>query len=841
MIDLILTDAAALTTAIDERLSQADITQCLSVFSSKDVDNRLLFPHGEFKISEKNPLHSNLSAGTIPKLFSQSRPNMLLSFLPRPDREELLQEATKWLCDRLEPRNPLTILRGVSGCGKTRAILEAGIFHFSLYLCARNRPPIEGQDFDSGECPEFADFARLLVEELVTINKNNHYPESGNLFNRAPAKKLILTLLISRIKLLQFIQKTHPTLTPLQWLLFQWHGQFLGRLPGNNENIFNMLFTMVYELVKGLKYPDLRKIIMEEGFTNKTLTMIAFDEIVSWDKLIVSSKLMPGLSRTAQAEGLGLVSPLGDAIHDIESLGFSFVLSGTGLSLTLLEAPFVGAAVKVGVPSLYAYVLPETKFPRIKDRDDVDNWWGSSGTTRRLFNTTLDKHIGDLVFNHLRGRLGTFLEFQATLVSVPESAAKLNDFVLKGLNEFWIYITSNSKAESPLRSYRWMLTQWWKLQRPATGKPDPVDLLSRLVVGYLLHGDKAYLAFDTETISFVDSSICYLDRGDESSVFVGEPAMIEAAAQFLTEKQKSLPFAFLRLMEWPGISGGSSRGYLFEKVLPHILCSAFKKAPLSEHPLFAFATPENSPWFKDLVLAPTDSSSVLECESLLDSLNDQTLSSSFLLPEFSAGPGLACWLTTKSSSSKPQAPPTSDSVLLLLQSKLYQERVPRATALAAHATTDPQEVYKGSQTKHEEWLQFCKKNGVFARVVRILILLPDVRAGIRYLPCWNSENEVVAVWDFSTLRPHLPTYLPIAEVLEQFFNDQVEGRRRAALPPLPPASPIIVDPSSNLNSQHTVADPSVTGSAVDPLHAHEEPSPSPFKRSRRSRQAPTQS
>ncbi|KAI1286152.1 hypothetical protein EDD11_000563, partial [Mortierella claussenii] len=221
---------------------------------------------------------------------------------------------------------------GVSGCGKTRAVIELLSQHWGFYFNAA------GDDWGSNDMMTF----HSAVQKH--LNDTQDSPTADRQLNNAFARKTTLLLFLSRLLVFKFclnVPGSSETFTSARWTLLQVCPHVLY------EDIFNALLRKLLNLqhygenplsllIRNV-YEDVKECLVKRGCLPKikdnTRLLVINDEAQNFGDAF--NGLFQSMSSSDKSPR-PLLSPVLHAFRDIGDEQLTLVTCGTGLSINTL-------------------------------------------------------------------------------------------------------------------------------------------------------------------------------------------------------------------------------------------------------------------------------------------------------------------------------------------------------------------------------------------------------------------------------------------------------------------------------------------------------------------------
>ncbi|KAH7028688.1 hypothetical protein BKA57DRAFT_511480 [Linnemannia elongata] len=308
---------------------------------------------------------------------------------------------------------------GVSGCGKTRAVIELLSQHWGFYFNAAD------DDWGSGDMMTLYNTVRSYLKD-VQVSSAVVDLEINNLF----ARKTTLLLFLSRLLVFKYcisVPGSTETFTSARWALLQVCPHVLF-----DQDIFNILFLQLLNLrhhptghllalIRNV-YEEAKDCLIKHGCLPKikgdTRLLVVHDEAqYLGDQFLDSFK-----SLSADESPRPLLSPILHAFRDIGQHQLTLVTCGTGLSInTLFWVQSSGSDLKDSSKT-FEYL----EFPGWTDMDSIKTYVSrvqmclQGDKSKQALNEHLPQSAIDLLFEKFAGR------FRPAIVAV-ERIVERND------------------------------------------------------------------------------------------------------------------------------------------------------------------------------------------------------------------------------------------------------------------------------------------------------------------------------------------------------------------------------------------------------------------------------
>ncbi|KAF8926898.1 hypothetical protein BGZ47_002487 [Haplosporangium gracile] len=266
---------------------------------------------------------------------AETRPSLLFMDLPDPSTPDSTSTnlAAGSILELVKENNRYQIpVFGVSGCGKTRAVLELLSQHWGFYFNAAD------DDWGSGDMMTLYSTVRSYLKEVqktsevLDLEMNNHF-----------ARKTTLLLFLSRLLIFKYcisVPGSSNTFTSARWALLQVCPHVLFK------DIFNELFVKLLQL-RHHRELDLSDVVrnMHEGTKDRLIKHGCLPKIKDNTRLLVvhdeaqvlGDEFYGSFQSTTSAESpRPLLSPILHAFRDVGQHELTLVTCGTGLSINTL-------------------------------------------------------------------------------------------------------------------------------------------------------------------------------------------------------------------------------------------------------------------------------------------------------------------------------------------------------------------------------------------------------------------------------------------------------------------------------------------------------------------------
>ncbi|KAG0060267.1 hypothetical protein BGZ89_012410 [Linnemannia elongata] len=263
----------------------------------------------------------------------ETRPSLLFMDLPDPSTPDSTSRnlAAGSILELVKENNRRHIpVFGVSGCGKTRAVIELLSQHWGIYFNA------SGDDWGSDDMMTL----RSTVQKYLNDRRESSVDREAN---NGYARKTTLLLFLSRLLILKYcigVPGCADTFTSARWTLLQVCPHVLF------DDLFNLLFHKLRRLVNYREshlsdyvsdaFEDVKRRLVDRGCLPKiedhTRLLVINDEAQ-----ILGDEFNGSFQSTTSVESpRPLLSPILHAFRDIGQNQLTLITCGTGLSVTTL-------------------------------------------------------------------------------------------------------------------------------------------------------------------------------------------------------------------------------------------------------------------------------------------------------------------------------------------------------------------------------------------------------------------------------------------------------------------------------------------------------------------------
>ncbi|KAF9312447.1 hypothetical protein BG003_006268 [Podila horticola] len=480
--------------------------------------------------------------------------------------------------------NDMITFFGVSGCGKTRAVVEMLAQNWGFYL--------NGSQADRGS----KDVTTLFesAQEMPA-----RYLSSDRVQNGLNIQAMTCCLLISRLMVLQHCLSLgrHDTFTCDRWMLLQvCPGAFDATVPDVFDIVFRAILRAYHDQTPSLTLPSL-KILLQDRFRQVQGQISSFSSDSLTKKLLVVLDEAQTLSDhgrdcfVSRADTRHLRSILSPIIHGLRSISesgrdYCVVTCGTGIGADELEMLASSGGIAANLDQIDHQIVD---FPGWETEDQVAMYINNLGDAmseddRVRLHTLIPKAAVQELFFKLRGR------FRPIITTIE-------DIIAKGSTSYWSEAIERRLSalvcypeRFPVRGnlcsdIKRMLD---KVARDPTKYADAVELkhvLKQTVVHraslglpWSLRGEEPILvesAFGRLRI-VADKAAA----GKTISTIIDEPFVFQAAYNFIKNVDEGFYKHFRE--QYRDLQDPQSEGKIFERHAPLDLIYAFHKKQLKQ-------------------------------------------------------------------------------------------------------------------------------------------------------------------------------------------------------------------------------------------------------------------
>ncbi|KAG0267567.1 hypothetical protein DFQ27_008612 [Actinomortierella ambigua] len=305
---------------------------------------------------------------------TDTRPSLLFLDLPHPSPSNIrskypTSDAILQLIERCPTPGSNVAIFGVSGCGKTRGMIELLSRRWGFYF---NAAP---NDLGSGDITTLVDHIKPHLQQDRESNNRQ-------------ARTITYLLLLSRLKILQHcltISESHQTFTSARWTILQTCPHVL------NNDVFNQLFQEFLPALSRHQTPpkevELMEAVQKELQATKDLLVEhgrlgGLPSFKDRDKLLVvhDEAQILGDSENGRFESMSsdklsesLLSPILWGFRMISTINLTLLTCGTGLSIFTLDCarsctPFIKSTKALTDKSKFEYI----EFPGWTGRESIE-------------------------------------------------------------------------------------------------------------------------------------------------------------------------------------------------------------------------------------------------------------------------------------------------------------------------------------------------------------------------------------------------------------------------------------------------------------------------------------
>lgn len=448
-------------------------------------------------------------AGNLPVLSFGSSRLLDLRFLLRDKPSPACSEATVQL-----EMNNVSVLVGVSGCGKTSSVFELARTRHCIFFEAPSNGVLGSPDL------------RAVLDDVAALRGTTN---DGTLI--AEAQRLMQALVAARSLYLLAVLDKYESLAPLDWLLMQLPTIPLTSQRAPNAERFTH-FQLLYTKLKAQPSSLFQLIIHKlQNHLGHTKVFCFLDEA---HVLVEPSVSLPSGSPVKKGQAPRYRSPLSVLVQAVLLLSMRLVCAGTKLRLPDLTIVQSGIS-KVGDAERGPRAVAVTSFPFFNADEALQRLRTVVPPLRRVasFDVTvlagrarLWASFADVLLHRFAQQAGTD-DADADAISISEAC--LRDFV-----QFHV---QGVELEAPLhdasRSLRYHFDEHLKQGRASPGKRS-ITLytgLAELVTASLLAlGDPRPV--DMPMADWVSGGVCFLHTTEQGKSLLSckEPLVLDAIA-----------------------------------------------------------------------------------------------------------------------------------------------------------------------------------------------------------------------------------------------------------------------------------------------------------------------
>ncbi|KAG0053924.1 hypothetical protein BGZ90_006089 [Linnemannia elongata] len=508
----------------------------------------------------------------------ETRPSLLFMDLPDPSTSDSASRnhAAGSILELVKENNRLHIpVFGVSGCGKTRAMIELLSQHWGFYFNAAD------DDWGSNDMMTLYNTVRSYLKD-VQVSSAAVDLEINNLF----ARKTTLLLFLSRLLVFRHcinVPGSSETFTSARWALLQVCPHVLFK------DMFNELFLKLLNLhhhgelplillIRNV-YGDAKDHLVERGCLPKikdgTRLLIIHDEAQflgdQFNGFFQSKSSSEDPSRP-------LLSPILHAFRDIGQQQLTLVTCGTGLSInTLFWVQSSGSELKDS-STHFEYV----EFPGFTDLESIKAYVSRvrncllDDESRRVFDERLPQEALDMLFDKFVGRFRP---------AIFEKIIERND---QGVWKALIEDTEDKLVSWEHRTIKGnlcreldRLDQKHKGARGDKSVKTVLDILGFFFYRRCFQGEHT-LEVDSVNASLVERAFGRIKIVNHNAVtVVDEPFVFKAVENYFTATDPGFQTALRELMDR---TDAAAQGNLFERYMMTVFSRTFKSRRLSNWP-----------------------------------------------------------------------------------------------------------------------------------------------------------------------------------------------------------------------------------------------------------------
>ncbi|KAG0208429.1 hypothetical protein BGX31_002333, partial [Mortierella sp. GBA43] len=492
--------------------------------------------------------------------------------------------------------NDMITFFGVSGCGKTRAVVEMLAQNWGFYL--------NGSSDDRGS----SDVATLFKSALYMPDR---YFSSDKMQNGLNIRAITVCLLISRLMVLQHCLSLgcHDTFTCDRWMLLQvCPGAFDSSIPDVFDTVFRAILLAYHNQKSALPFPSLER-LLHDRFRQIQSQISSFSSDSPTNKLIVVLDEAQALSNHGRgcfvslADHRDLRSILSPIIHGLRSISkrsqdYCVVTCGTGIGADELDILRLGSFGGIG-ENLEHVDFRILDFPGWETKDQVAIYINNLGDAmseddRAMLHTLIPEEAVQELFFNLRGR------FRPIITTIEDIIAKGSASHWKQAIEIRVEALVSYPKIFPVRGnlcsdIKRMLE---KVAKDPAKFEDAVDLRYVLMQTVLC---KAALgvpwSLPGEEPILVESAFGRIreaaDKAAATETTIDEPFVFRAAYNFIRNEEKGFYEMFKK--QYRNSQDEQFAGKIFERHAPLDLIHVFHNKPLKQE---LFSIPKAIPQFE---------------------------------------------------------------------------------------------------------------------------------------------------------------------------------------------------------------------------------------------------
>ncbi|KAF8938717.1 hypothetical protein BGZ58_000323 [Dissophora ornata] len=512
----------------------------------------------------------------------ESRPNFLFLDLPTPSTGNIPERfLSNVILQELEKTEAQDVpVFGVSGCGKTRSVLEMLCLQWGFYFNASDK------DLGSDDLSALAEFIDKKTSE-------EQRPKDNTTF----AKNMTLLLFLSRILILNYclsVPGCRQTFSSASWAILQV-------CPTMFRDVFSALFRELFVRLNTLTIFELRlwTVVREEfQLMRDRLAALGYPNFSSESKLRLvvdeaqilgdrSSNLFE--SSSTESELRPMLSPI---LHGFRTPGdrkeLTIIYCGTGLSIrTLHWAQSSGDGVKEYGSKTFPYI----EFPGWTDRSSIQSFIDRvkhqlpDDESKKVLDALLPLAAVNILHERLRGR------FRPIVTAIE-------GIIWSGEPNKWENIIDNTETmlisckEQERRGN--LIGELIRLESKIAKHPEQFASLSSIketlglfIYRWFILGETAIVLEDEAQLVEAAFGRIKMLEGNARTV-LDEPFVLKAAKNYFNQKDPLFIAAAKRAML--SSSNPSVHGNMWETLMPAVFVETLKNRPFSSWPLL----PNNS-------------------------------------------------------------------------------------------------------------------------------------------------------------------------------------------------------------------------------------------------------
>ncbi|KAG0325099.1 hypothetical protein BGZ99_001065 [Dissophora globulifera] len=446
---------------------------------------------------------------------------------------------------------------GVSGCGKTRSMIEILCLQWGFY-------------FNAAEKDNGSDDLHRLSKSILSKQLEGDDPTVNTIF----AKRMTLVLFLSRLLILKYCLKDtncRRTFTSASWATLQ-------ACPNMFKDVFSELFDELHQNLQHLPFGlDLTPIVDEEllavrcllaghnypNFSSKSGLLLVVDEA----QVLSDMGALSFLSSTQIGNPNELVQMrpmLSPILHGFRGVGgreLKIIYCGTGLSIRTLGWVHISGG--------YAYDEADfqfIEFPGWTDRDSIQSYIDrvkehlSDNNSKNVVDALIPPEAVDMLHRKLTGRFRPIITAIERIFSAGHA----------------------TKWENEINTTEALITSWKDQDCPGNLCGELLQTLGLFLFRYyMLDESEIILTRDVELVESAFGRIKIL--GGDARTVIDEPFVLTATKNFFWQRDPLLISMAERAMLHSDIA--SVHGNMWEILMPSIFVQTFKTRPLSSWPL----------------------------------------------------------------------------------------------------------------------------------------------------------------------------------------------------------------------------------------------------------------